>query len=303
VEDAGFIGRREHSPSRAGPHLWLDGWARVQAICSKHVNSAEPPGTTADYQVKLDIFEGPLDLLLYLVRHEEVELYDLSLERLIQQYLDYLAAVPQLDLERAGDFIAMAAHLIYLKSRRLLPPDQQAAAGDEIGEEEDPHFELIRQLIEYKKFKDVARHLQAVEVARFDLFARPPSDPPAPSATDEAVSGARALRDIGIFDLFSAFQRVLARLDQQADESQTVLYEENFTVAEKIEHLRAMTAAAGGSPVAFSALFAGAVSRVEVVVTFLALLELVRLRQLRVVQPDAFAEILIYDQAAGGAAG
>jgi segregation and condensation protein A len=267
------------------------------------VNTIGQPPATADYQVKLEVFEGPLDLLLYLVRHEEVELYDLSLERLIQQYLDYLAAVPQLDLERAGDFIAMAAHLIYLKSRRLLPPDQQPAAGDEPAEDEDPHFELIRQLIEYKKFKDVARHLQAVEIARFDLFGRPPSDPPAATPADDALTGARALRDIGTLDLLNAFQRVLARLDQQADPSRTVLYEDNFTVAQKIEHLRAITSAAGAEPVAFSTLFAGAVSRVEVVVTFLALLELVRLKQLRVVQADAFAEILIFDQATNGPGG
>ncbi len=261
------------------------------------MNPADPPLPTADYQVRLEIFEGPLDLLLYLVRHEEVELYDLSLERLIAQYLDYLAAVPALDLERAGDFIAMAAHLIYLKSRRLLPPDQQSALGDEAGdEEEDPHFELIRQLIEYMKFKDVARHLQAVEIARFDLFARPTTEAPAATAADEAGAGARALRDLGELDLFQAVQRVLARLDQQAEDAETVLYEENFTVAQKIEYLRTLTAAAAGQPVAFSALFAEAVSRVEVVVTFLALLELVRLKRLRVVQPDAFAEILIFEQ-------
>ena len=240
-------------------------------------------------------------MLLYLVRHEEVELYDLSLERLIQQYLDYIAAVSELNLERAGDFIAMAAHLIYLKSRRLLPPDQQDATGDEPAEEEDPHFDLIRQLIEYKKFKDVARHLQAVEVARFDLFARPPSEAPAADAAEDAAAGARALRDIGSFDLFNAFQRVMARLDQRLDRDETVLYEENFTVAQKIEHLRALASAAGGQPIVFAALFERAVSRVEVVVTFLALLELVRLRRLRVVQQDAFAEILIFDQDAGAA--
>jgi segregation and condensation protein A len=254
------------------------------------VNTAEP---AADYQVRLEVFEGPLDLLLYLVRHEEVELYDLSLERLIQQYLDYLTAAPALDLERAGDFIAMAAHLIYLKSRRLLPPDQQAAADDPSAEE-DPHFELIRQLIEYKKFKDVARHLQAVETARFDLFGRPPAGRPEANAADEAIAGTRALRDVGLFDLLNAFQRVLARLDQKVDDAQTILYEENFTVAQKIEHLRARLASAQGAGVEFSTLFVGAVSRVEVVVTFLALLELVRLRSLRVVQTDAFAEILIY---------
>jgi segregation and condensation protein A len=257
----------------------------------------------ADYQVRLDVFEGPLDLLLYLVRHEEVDLYDLSLERLIQQYLDYLASIPQLDLERAGDFIAMAAHLIYLKSRRLLPPDQQAPADDEPGEEENPHFELIRQLIEYKKFKDVARQLQAVEVSRFDLFARPPSEAPAATSSEEAAADARALRDVGMFDLLNAFQRVLARLKEREDQSQTVLYEENFTVAQKIERLREMTKAAHGRPVAFSDLFAGAASRVEIVVTFLALLELVRLKSLRVVQSDAFEEILIFAQDAGANGG
>jgi segregation and condensation protein A len=281
----------------------LDGQPRHQAFCAREVNAADPHAPIADYQVKLEIFEGPLDLLLYLVRHEEVELYDLSLERLIQQYLDYLAAVPALDLERAGDFIAMAAHLIYLKSRRLLPPDQQTELSDEPGDEEDPHFELIRQLIEYKKFKDVARHLQAVEVARFDLFARPSTEAPAATPADEASAGVRALRDLGVFDLLNAFQRVLARLDQHAEDAQTILYEENFTVAQKIDYLRAMLAAAAGQPVAFSGLFAGAVSRVEVVVTFLALLELVRLKRLRVVQPDAFAEILIFEQDAGGASG
>jgi segregation and condensation protein A len=260
------------------------------------VNTAEPG---AEYQVKLEVFEGPLDLLLYLVRHEEVELYDLSLERLIQQYLDYLAAVPALDLERAGDFIAMAAHLIYLKSRRLLPPDQQAAE-DDLGEEEDPHFELIRQLIEYKKFKDVARHLQEVEIARFDLFGRPASEMPAANADDDAIAGTRALRDVGLFDLLNAFQRVLARPDRKVAEAETILYEENFTVTQKIELLRARVAAAGGVGVEFSELFAGAVSRVEVVVTFLALLELVRLKSLRVVQPEAFAEILIFGREVGG---
>lgn len=263
------------------------------------MDTTSPLAPAADYQVRLDVFEGPLDLLLYLVRHEEVELYDLSLERLIQQYLAYIAAVPQVDLENAGDFIAMAAHLIYLKSRRLLPPDQQSPETDEAGDEEDPHFELIRQLIEYKKFKDVARHLQAVEVARFDLFGRPPSEAPAPTELDEASAGTRALRDIGMFDLLNAFQRVLTRLDERGEEDQTVLYEENFTVAQKIEQLRELTAAAAGQAVLFSALFAGAVSRVEVVVTFLALLELVRLKRLRVVQPDAFAEIQIFSQDPG----
>ncbi len=251
----------------------------------------------ADYQVRLDVFQGPLDLLLFLVRRDEVELYDLSLERLIQQYLDYLAGIPAPDLERAGEFIAMAAHLIYLKSRRLLPPDQQPAVED-VADEEDPHFELIRQLIEYKKFKDAARHLQGIETVRFDLFPRPPAETPDATEAEELFAGTRALRDVGMFDLLNAFERVLARIKagEEKEKDHTVIFEENFTVGRQILFLRELAASARGEAIAFSSLFAKAVSRVEVVVTFLALLELVRLKVLRVAQTDAFQEILIFEQ-------
>ena len=183
------------------------------------------------------MFEGPLDLLLYLVRKEEVELYDLSLERLIQQYLDYLAAVPQPDLDRAGDFIAMAAHLIYLKSRRLLPPNQHPPGAEE-AEEPDPRWELIRQLIEYKKFKDVAGHLQNMETGRLDRFTRPPGLPPEIDRDAEMLSGSLALGDIGVFDLLKAFQKTLRRFEAKTADTRTVIFEENFTVADKIETLR-----------------------------------------------------------------
>ena len=262
-----------------------------------HAREAFP---TTDYQVRLDIFEGPLDLLLFLVRKEEVELYDLSLERLTQQYLDYLAAVAQPDLDVAGDFIAMAAHLIYLKSRRLLPPGQ-VAGTDEPAEDEDPHWELIRQLVEYKKFKDAAGHLQAVEGARLGLFPRPATSAPEISREEETLSGALTLGDIGVFDLLRAFQRTLRRLDEKTADRSTVIFEENFTVADKIERLRGLLSQAGGQGVAFTELFAAAASRVEMVVTFLALLELVRLRQLRVVQPALFEEVMIFQQEAPAA--
>ena len=263
---------------------------------------AVPTETPAEYQVRLDIFEGPLDLLLYLVRKEEVELYDLSLERLIRQYLDYLAAVSQPDLDRAGDFIAMAAHLIYLKSRRLLPPEQLPPGSEDAIEEEDPRWELIRQLVEYKKFKDAAGYLQAVETTRLDLFPRPPSLPPEPGGDENAL----ALGDVGVFDLLNAFQKMLRRFerrDARGRDTGTVIFEENFTVADKIERLRGLVAEARGQALAFTELFAGTASRVEMVVTFLALLELVRLKQLRVLQREAFDEIMIFgsEPAAPGA--
>ena len=256
--------------------------------------SEAPPA--ADYQVRLDIFEGPLDLLLYLVRKEEVELYEVSLERLIQQYLDYLGAVATPDLDRAGDFIALAAHLIYLKSRRLLPPEQRPAGSDDSAEEDDPHWDLIRQLIEYKKFKDVASHLQTVEINRLDLFARPPTALPEHTGAEEMLAGALALGDVGVFDLLGAFQRMLRRHEQRDRDkaaSDTVIFEENHTVADKIERLRSMITQARGRSLAFTELFAPTASRVELVVTFLALLELVRLQQLRVEQAGMAGEITI----------
>ena len=258
---------------------------------------------SAEYQVRLDVFEGPLDLLLYLVRREEVEIYELSLERIIQQFLDYLAAVPQPDLDRAGDFIAMAAHLIYLKSRRLLPPENRPEGAEDSSEEDDPHWELIRRLVEYKKFKDAAGHLQAVEINRLDLFTRPPGEPPAPGEDEDALAGAMALRDVGVFDLLGAFQRMLRRFDarQRPAMADTVIFEENFTVADKIERLRDLMASAEGKPLAFSSMFAAASSRVELVVTLLALLELVRLKLLRVVQSAAFEEIMIFAAASDAA--
>jgi segregation and condensation protein A len=104
----------------------------------------------ADYKVKIEVFEGPLDLLLYLIKKEEVDIYSVSIERITNQYLEYLSTFRMLDLDIAGEFVVMAANLIYIKSRSLLPVDQQAA--DEEADEEDPRWDLIRQLIEYKKF-------------------------------------------------------------------------------------------------------------------------------------------------------
>jgi len=112
---------------------------------------------TTDYKVKLEIFEGPLDLLLYLIKRDELDIYDISIERITRQYLEYLQAFKELNIDVAGEFIVMAANLLYIKSRSLLPVDQQPP--EEEAEEDDPRWELIRQLIEYKKFKEAAAQL------------------------------------------------------------------------------------------------------------------------------------------------
>src|SRR6202023_3905901 len=123
-----------------------------------------------DYKVKLEVFEGPLDLLLYLIKKDEVDIYDISIERVTSQYLEYLETFRMLDLEIAGEFVVMAANLIYIKSRTLLPVHQQPPEED--AEEEDPRWDLIRQLIEYKKFKDIAFQLHQRELLQEGVIPR-----------------------------------------------------------------------------------------------------------------------------------
>ena len=158
-----------------------------------------------DYKVKLDIFEGPLDLLLYLIKRDEIDIYDISLERITQQYLEYLQAFKELNIEVAGEFVVMAANLIYLKSRSLLPVDQQPPEEDV--DEDDPRWELIRQLIEYKKFKEAAAQLRSGNSSRNNIFAR--------SRANNADERASRLGEVGIFQLINAFQNVLKRVESR----------------------------------------------------------------------------------------
>ena len=236
-----------------------------------------------DYKVKLEVFEGPLDLLLYLIKRDEVDIYEISIERITKQYLEYMEAFQVLNIEVAGEFIVMAANLLYIKSRMLLPKDQQMAEVD--AEEDDPRWELIRQLIEYKKFKEAAAHLRHREQAQEALFPRGPS---ALDARDKEAN--LSLEDVGIFDLINAFQKVLRRLESRREDLREI-FAENFTVADKIEVLLRMTSS--GVPLRFEECFASAATRTEIVVTFLALLELIRLKQLRVRQEEPFGEIWI----------
>jgi segregation and condensation protein A len=235
------------------------------------------PTMENDYTVKLEVFEGPLDLLLYLIKKDEVDIYDIPIERITKQYLEYLQMFKILDLDVAGEFVVMAANLIYIKSRSLLPVHQQPP--DEAAEEEDPRWELVRQLIEYKKFKDAAGHLQLRELARENIFSRIPDKPD--------FQAERPLGEVSIFDLINAFQTVLKRLDKKEDLRE--IFEENYTVSDKIDLIMKMIAS--DVPLKFPELFAHAASRTEIVVTFLALLELIRLKQLAVTQSQEFGEI------------
>src|SRR5512136_2267150 len=128
----------------------------------------------AEYKVQFEVFEGPLDLLLYLIKKEEVDIYEVNLTKLASQFIEYIEMMREFDLEIAGEFLVMASTLMYIKSRELLPVDQQAQIeGEEDGE--DPRWELIRQLVEYKKFKDAAAQLQALETTQEKTFPRVPA--------------------------------------------------------------------------------------------------------------------------------
>jgi len=244
--------------------------------------SAGPAQMESEYKVQLEVFEGPLDLLLYLVKKDEVDIYDISIERITTQYLAYLETFEVLHIEVAGEFLVMAANLLYIKSRTLLPKDQQMP--EEEAEEDDPRWELIRQLIEYRKFKEAAAHLRDQEELQSALFPRNAALDPAqaPVIDDNMLLG-----DVGIFDLINAFQRALKRLP--AEEKQGEIYEETFTVTDRINHLVRMVDR--GVSMRFEELFNSATTRSELVVTFLAILELIRMKQFRVRQEEQFGEI------------
>ena len=233
-----------------------------------------------DYKVRLEVFEGPLDLLLYLIKQDEIDIYDVSLERITSQYLEYLQAFKELNIELAGEFIVMAANLIYLKSRSLLPLDQQPPEED--AGEEDPRWELIRQLIEYKKFKEAAVDLHLRELEQERIFPRE-------AALSLAIQEPLRLGEVGIFQLINAFQTVIKRVEARQDVQE--IFSERFSVSDKIDAI--LRRVATGGRLRFSDLFGAVVSRVEVVVTFLALLELIRLKQVRAVQKSIFEEIEI----------
>ncbi len=237
----------------------------------------------AEYKVQFEVFEGPLDLLLYLIKKEEVDIYEVNLTKLATQFIEYIDLMRAFDLEIAGEFLVMASTLMYIKSRELLPVDQQVVVEAE-DEGEDPRFELIRQLVEYKKFKDAAAKLQTLEERQENVFPR------LPGKIEFENTDAPVKIEISIFDLLNAVNSVLKRFQDKTAGTREI-YEDKWTVSEKIEFVLKTLTERGS--VKFSELFETAANRAEVVCTFLALLELIRLKQLACIQPEPFDEIQI----------
>lgn len=234
-----------------------------------------------DYKVRLDIFEGPLDLLLYLIKKDELDIHSIAIERITRQYLDYINTFKLLNIDLASEFIVMAANLMYLKSRTLLPRTEQPPEED--AEEDDPRWELIRQLIEYKKFKDAAGFLSLRELEQEGRFAHQPDVSDAPPAEPPSLA------EVSIFDLIRAFQNVLKRFEESHDFGDII--DDRFTVSDKIEVL--MQRINPGESMLFEQLFETATTKAEVIVTFLALLELMKLNEFIVRQNGLLGEIAI----------
>lgn len=230
--------------------------------------------SSSRYTVKLEVFEGPLDLLLHLIKQERVSIYDIPIARITEQYLDYLRRMEALDLTIASEYLVMAATLIYIKSKMLLPAPARAA--DE-AEEEDPRRELVRRLLEYQKYKAAAELLWSRAEREQATFTRGRLE------TDEANPEVNAT----VFDLFRAFQRAMERLKERRE---LVIAREQITLAEKIAELRALFRER--ERVDITALFETARSRRELLILFLAVLELVRVALIRLVQTERFGRIL-----------
>lgn len=233
------------------------------------------------YDIKLDNFEGPLDLLLHLIRKNEMEIQDIPMAEVTAQYLAILDAMKTLNLDIAGEYLVMAATLIHIKSRLLLPqPDPELA--DE--EEEDPRAELVRRLLEYQKYKEAGANLEAFPQLERDVFVRSGGAPEL-----QPVEGAEELEAVGIYELVEIFRELLQAHPEETFHEVDV---ERLSVTERINGL--LVRLSGQSSVAFSELFEGRPARPELVVTFLAILELVKLRMVRLMQESRYGAIWLF---------
>lgn len=238
-----------------------------------------------DYKVRLDVFEGPLDLLLYLIRREELDIYDIPIEHIASEYMKFISEARELNLDIAGEFIVMAATLMMIKSRMLLPVDRRVSHEDGTEEWVDPRLDLVRQLIEYKKFKDAAARLSEMELERVNSFDYGGGRP----KFEKTAADARgALANLDLYDLLTAFQEVLARAAEIPHEELKGI---RYSVPDKMDYVLERTRNEG--QVSFVQLFPEDAAKGEIIVTFLALLELLRQHRVIVYQNAAFHEITI----------
>ena len=224
-----------------------------------------------DYRVELPVFEGPLDLLLHLIRKHEIDIFDIPIALITDKYLAYLEWMRVLDIDIASEFLVMAATLTHIKSRLLLPPDE--AVGEDEEPEEDPREELVRRLLEYQRYKEAADDLRDRPILNRDVFVRGVSTP-----AEESDS---PFNQVSVYRLIEALDRVLKKVDSKVSHK---VFIERVSIADRIHELSQMLA--GNREMTFEELFEGVRTRSMVVATFLAILEMARLHMIRLHQAD-----------------
>jgi len=252
--------------------------AGITRLVDNQIDGTEQ--TELPYQVRIENFEGPLDLLLHLIKKSEINIYDIPIAMIAQQYLSYIEAMKDLNLTVAGEFLVMAATLLQIKSKMLLPVEEHAE-DDEDGP--DPREELVRRLLEYKTFKEAARQLDTQERMWREIYSRPAVSIEVDPQSDDAM-----LDNIGLFDLVDALQTIL---DRNPGKKLLEIIPDNLTVRDRMTVI--LEALEGQESIGFEALFETSCHRLIIIVTFLALLELIRLRTVRVYQAENFGPILL----------
>jgi segregation and condensation protein A len=231
------------------------------------------------YKIKLDIFEGPLDLLLFLIKKNDLDICNIPITKVTDQYLEYIEMMKMLDLEIVGEFLVMAATLLQIKSRMLLPPDPSGLEQEEI----DPRDELVQRLQEYRIFKEIAEQLKGKEGERQNFFSRQVDE----QARKEMENDAKEVYfEANLFDLINAFSAALSKIKE------VKVYEvskEEFTVEQKIHDI--LHVLLKNSRMMLTEIFATAKSKVEMIVSFMAILELIRLKEVVIVQKRLFSDI------------
>ena len=227
--------------------------------------------------IKIPVFEGPFDLLLHLIRENKLDIYDIPISVITSQYLEYIEIMKELNLEIAGDFLVMAATLIQIKSRMLLPPDEEAAAE----EQEDPRLDLVQRLLDYQKYKEAASELRTREEEWMRVFHKEAL------AEEGEEEGELYLFDLSLFDLLDAFKKILDKAPPEV----ISITRETLTVKDKISMI--MEILEGKEAIRFEDLFRDGISRVQLIITFISLLELIRLGLARVYQEKDFGNIWV----------
>lgn len=251
--------------------------AGISRLVDNHLDDTEQ--TELPYQVHIENFEGPLDLLLHLIKKSEINIYDIPIHLIAKQYLTYIEAMESLNLTVAGEFLVMASTLLQIKSKMLLPPDE-VVVDEEDGP--DPREELVRRLLEYKRFKEAARQLDEHEQLWREVYSRGQSQAAA-LEPDESL-----LESVSLFELVDVLQGIL---DRNPGKRFMEIVPDNLTVRERMNAILEMLEEQ--ESVNFVDLFEPACHRLVIIVTFLALLELMRLRTARVFQPEHFGPILV----------